>query len=151
MGCMYVSSVTDPCPHAQNFDAIKPYALSSLLCASILHTSRHIPRARVAQRTSTCATARATKIRGQVLSWDLCEEFFLAIAGWDIDFRDCDGVEPWLDDAPHRRERPRRVDDVELAHGLWVSVLTDARCLHHIVLHSVEGGDTDTLEIEDGA
>ena len=110
-----------------------------------------MPGTCIAQRAATLAIALAAKLLGQVLRRNLREELLLVRGANDVDLLDRDLVEPWLDDSPHGCERPRRVDDVELAHGLWVSVLADARCLHHVVLHPVEGGDTDTLEIEDGA
>lgn len=62
-----------------------------------------------------------------------------------------DFIEPGLDEIPNRLEAPRSVQDVELAHGLWVSVLANAGSLHDVVFHFVKGGEADAFQVEDRA
>jgi hypothetical protein len=56
-----------------------------------------------------------------------------------------------LDHGPDRAERPRRVDDVELAHDLRVAVLPDRRRRHDVVLDVVKARERDALQVHDRA
>ncbi len=86
----------------------------------------NIPRASITQRTATIATfAESAKFLGQVLARNLCKKFVLVVAPDNINLVDGDLVQPGLDQPPNGVECPGRVDDVEFAHGLGITVLTD--------------------------
>lgn len=97
------------------------------------------------------ALASPAKFLGQVLRGDLCEELVLVRAAQDIDLVDGNLVEKVLDHGIHSVERPWRVDDVKLAHDLWIAVLSDLRRRHDVVLHAVEVGQRDVLQVQDRA
>lgn len=97
------------------------------------------------------ALACPAKLLGQVLRGDLCEELVLVRAAQDIDLVDGNLVEKVLDHGIHSVERPWRVDDVKLAHDFWIAVLSDLRRRHDVVLHAVEVGQRDVLQVQDRA
>lgn len=110
-----------------------------------------VPGTGVGEGASTRAVALPAERLGEVFGGDLLEEFVLVLVTEDLDFFDGDGVEPALDDGPYGGEDVRSVDDVELAHGLWVVVLADVGGLLYVGGYLPEGGDADVLEVHDGA
>ena len=110
-----------------------------------------VPRPSIAQATPAIALTRPSKLLRQVLRRDLREELVLICGANDVDLVHRHLVQPDLDDGPHGAERPRRVDNVELAHYLRIAVLPDRRSLHDVVLDAVEVGERDALQVQDRA
>ena len=141
MGCCGLSSAK-----------IGPLRGSGFLRLLCLHRFLLVPpRTHIAQTAPTGTLTRPTKVLGQVLRGDLCEELVLVRAPDDLDLADGDLVEPELDDAPHGGECPRRVYDVEFAHDLWVAVLADGGRPGDVVLHAVKVGKRHALQVQDRA
>lgn len=68
-----------------------------------------------------------------------------------MDLVDGDGVEEALDDAEDAAEAPGGIDQVQLAQTLGVVVLRDFGCLAHVAVHGGDAGDTDALQVHNGA
>lgn len=68
-----------------------------------------------------------------------------------MDLRNGDLIEPSLDQTPHRREAPRGVDDIELAHALRIEVLADRRRFADVVANLDKLTETDPFEVKDRA
>jgi hypothetical protein len=112
---------------------------------------RLIPRPRIAHRAPARALTRAPKLLRQILRRDLLQQRLLIPAPQDIDLLHRHLVQPRPDNRPHRAERPRRVDDIELAHRLRVPILPDGRRRGDVVLDAVEVAERDAAEVEDRA
>jgi hypothetical protein len=110
-----------------------------------------LPWAGIAQRTATRAIARAAESLGQVLGRDLCEQLGLVAGAEDVDLGAGDGVEELLDDAEDAGEAPGCVDDIHLAETLGVVVLRDRRDGLQVAVDGGGLGDTDALQVKDGA
>lgn len=110
-----------------------------------------VPGTSVRQRTAVGASARSSEFDGEVLGGDLLDKVIFVLVTENLDLFDCDGVEPALDDGPDGGEDVGSVDDIELAHGLGVVVLTNVGGLLNVAGHLPELGDADVLEIHDGA
>lgn len=131
--------------------SIPLYRLRLRRCLRLAPFLLGFPRSIVTQATPTDALARPSKLLGQVLGGDLREELVPVRAPDDVDLANGDLVEPDLDDGPHGAERPRRVDDVELAHDLRVAVLPDRRRRHDVLPDAVKVGERDALQVQDRA
>lgn len=109
------------------------------------------PGAHIAHVAAAGALAGAAELLGEVLGRDLGEQLLGVAAAEDVDLGDGDGVEPGLDDVPDGAEAPGRVDEVELAETLGVVVLRERRGLLDVAEDRGRLGQTDALEIHDGA
>lgn len=116
-----------------------------------LATLVSVPRACVGEGATALAVTLSTEACGQILGGDLLKKLVLVLVTKNLDLFDSDGVEPALDDGPDGGEDVRRVDNVELAHGLGIVVLTDVGGLLNVGRDLPELRDTDVLEIHDGA
>jgi hypothetical protein len=110
-----------------------------------------VPRPSIAHDTPTNTLTRPSKVLRQVLRRDLREELVLIPGPDDVNLVHRDLVQPDLDDGPHGAERPRRIDDVELAHDLRVAVLPDRSRRHDVVLDAVKVGERHALQVHDRA
>lgn len=112
----------------------------------------HIPRPSIAQRAPTRTLARTPKLRRQTLRRYLLQQRLphsLLIPADNLDLGNRHGVQPSLDDIPSPREHHRRVDDVELAHSLWIVVLPDVGGFCDVVGYVVERQETDVVQVQD--
>ena len=110
-----------------------------------------IPRTRIAHRTPTRTDTYPTIFLGQAIRRYLLQQHLLMPRTQDINLGHRHLVQPRLDDRPHGRKRPRRIDDIKLPHRLGVSVLPDRGGLHHVVLDAVKVGERDAPQVEDRA
>ena len=124
----------------------------TLLCPlGLLDPLRVLPWASIAQRAASRAVARATESLGQVLGRDLCEQLCLVSGAQDVDLGAGNGVEELLDNAEDTGEAPGRVDDVHLSETLGVVVLGDGGDSLQVAIDGCCLGDTDALQVQDGA
>jgi hypothetical protein len=127
-------------------------SIVALLCPpGLLDPLRVLPWASVAQRTATRAVTGTTEFLRQVLGGNLCEQLCLVSRAQDVNLGAGDRVEELLDHAEDTRETPRRVDDVHLTETLGVVVLRDGRNSLQVAVDRCRLGNTDALQIEDGA
>lgn len=110
-----------------------------------------VPGTSIAKRASLGAVALAAKRLGEVLDRDLLLQLIDVAATQDLDLLNGDRVKPALDDGPDSGEDVGRVDNVELAHRFWVVVLPNVGSLLDVTGNFPELGDTDVLEVHDGA
>ena len=110
-----------------------------------------LPRALVRELAATLALAGTAELNGEVLGGDLGEQLRLVSAAENVDLVDGDGVEETLDDAESAAEAPGGIDNVELAQTLGVVVLRDLGGLTDIAVDGGDAGDTNTLQIHNGA
>lgn len=109
------------------------------------------PGAHIAHVAAAGALAATAELLGEVLGRHLREELLGVAAAEDVDLGDGDGVEPGLDDVPDGAEAPGRVDEVELAETLGVVVLREGRRLLDVAEDLGGLGETDALEVHNGA
>ena len=117
----------------------------------LLDPLRVLPWAGIAQLAATRAVTRTTEGLWQVLGRDLCEQLFLVSGAQDVDLGASDGVEELLDNAEDAGEAPGCVDNVHLAEALGVVVLRDGGDGLQVAVDGGCLGDTDALQVEDGA
>ncbi|GAO46466.1 hypothetical protein G7K_0697-t1 [Saitoella complicata NRRL Y-17804] len=127
----------------------------------LLQVLRVIPRSSIAHRTITTTVrtiALSTKLLRQVLRRDLGKELRLVRRTEDVDFSDGSGVEELCDHFPGAGETPGGVDKdyvmvihTHLAETLGVVVTGDLGSLLDVSVHGGDGGDSDALQVEDGA
>jgi hypothetical protein len=122
---------------------LRPLGLSNPL--------RILPWAGIAQRTATGTVARTAEDLGQILGWHLCQQLRLVSRAENVDLGARDRVEELLDDAEDARETPGCVDDVHLSEALGVVVLRDGGDGLQVAIDGGGLGDTDALQVEDGA
>ena len=122
------------------------------LCLSVWHRLR-IPRPHIAQRTTPDTLTCPSKLDRQVVGRDLREQLLLDrhTTAHNIDLGDRHLVQPGLDNRPHGRKRPGCINDVKLAHALWVAILPDTGRLKDVILDADKRGNADALEVHDGA
>lgn len=110
-----------------------------------------MPGTIVAQSAGAGALAGTAQSLGQVLGRHLSEQLLLVARAQNVNLLDGDGVEPALDGVPYTAEAPGGVDQVHLTQTLGVVVLRHGRCLLDVRVHLGNLGDTDALEVHDGA
>lgn len=110
-----------------------------------------LPRPSIGQRTTASAITSSTKIFRQILYGNLLQKLIPIGPAKDIDLLDRHLIQPRLDDRPNSTERPRGIDDVELAHRFGISVLAYGSGLHDIILDAIKVAEGDASEVEDGA
>ena len=110
---------------------------------------RLVPWASIAERAPTRAFAGSSKFFREILLWNLFKELRLTIA--NIDLADGDLVEPWLNEPPDGAKPPWGIYDVEFAHAFGIVFLAYLGGLVDIILDCHKVGESDVVEIEDGA
>ena len=110
-----------------------------------------LPRAGVRQFAAAGALARPAELLREVLLGNLRQKFLLVPGAEDVDLGDSDRVEELLDHAEDGAEAPGCVDQVQLAHALGVVVLRDGRGFLDVAVNGANVGQTDALEVHDGA
>ena len=110
-----------------------------------------LPRAHVAELAASSARAATAELNGEVLGGNLSQQVLLVAGAEHVDLVHGHGVQEALDHVEHAAETPGGVDQVKLAQTLGVVVLGDGRRLLDVSVHGGDAGDTDALEVHDGA
>lgn len=134
-------------------------SLSRSLSSSLLRGSplgglgplRLLPRAHVAKLAASSTLAGTAELNRKVLSGDLSQQLLLVVGAENVDLVHGHRVKEALDHAEHAAEAPGGVDQVKLAQTLGVVVLGDGRRLLDVAVNGRDAGDTDALQVHDGA
>ncbi len=101
------------------------------------------PWTRIAHGATANAIAGSTKLFGQILYWNLLQKLIPIRPTKDVYLLYRDFIQPRFNDGPYSAERPRRIDDIKLAHRLRISVLADGGGLHDVVLDAIKTSERD--------
>ncbi len=112
---------------------------------------RILPRSHVTKLTSALTRARPTELFRKVLRRHLAQQISLIATSQNVNFLHRHRIEEALDHTEHRREAPRRVDQVQLAQTLGVVVLRDGRGLLDVAVDGTDFADAHALEVHDRA